>query len=106
MKLDLRDDHVFVVLSRRNLFALLHKLEMPGSARTLLCGDNPIDGKPTSDVVLVVHAEDDEPHYATRIAPPGPMHPATECALDAERVQRVGRAAARSRSNDGSEKLH
>lgn len=106
MKLDLHDDIVLVVLSRRNLLALLHKLHLPGSARTLICGDNNLNGEPARDLVLVVQVEDDEQHYGTRLEPPGPMHPATERALALEQAQRARRPAVRSRSISDSETLH
>jgi len=61
-----------VTLSRRNLLALLQKLEMSGSARTLVSDDCP------AGLELVVRAEDDDEHYRRRDLPPGPMHPRTE----------------------------
>ena len=81
MRLDLRPDSVMVTLSRRNLLALLVKLDQPGSACTLV-SQNGYDenGNQTLDTLLVVHAEHDETHYADR-PPPGPLHPATEQAL-------------------------
>jgi hypothetical protein len=54
-----------IILSKRNLLTLLHKLEMPGSACTII--------KPGGTVVI---AEPDEVHYADRA--PGRMHPDTE----------------------------
>jgi len=56
-----------VVLSRRNLLALLHKLDMPGSNRTIIkpCG-------------TIVRCETDEEHYTGRYIPIGIMHPDTE----------------------------
>lgn len=61
-----------VHLSRRNLLALLTKLDMDGSACTIFTDYDTPDG-----VRLVVTAEDDDEHYADRV-PPGPMHPQTE----------------------------
>lgn len=58
-----------VVLSKRNLLALLHKLMMEGSSRTII--------KPGGVVVM---SEDDETHYAGRR--PGVMHPETECFVE------------------------
>jgi hypothetical protein len=78
MRLDLRGNRVSVVLSRRNVLSLLHKLEMPGSARTLAGADNFVDGEPVDDLLLVVQVEEDAPHYGSRLTPPGPMHPLTE----------------------------
>jgi hypothetical protein len=62
---------VMVTLSRRNLLALLHKLDMEGSARTLIKNEGA--GKH-----LIVQAEDDEEHYNRPEGPAGPMHPETE----------------------------
>lgn len=64
-----------VTLSRRNLLALLQKLEMQGSARTLTSEDCP------EGLELVVRAEEDDHHYGSRSEPPGPMHPRTESFL-------------------------
>lgn len=77
---DVRDERtrVCVVLSHRNLLALLQKLSMPGSARTLFSANGYRDGEMVDDIDLVVSAEDDEPHYASRGFPPGLMHPVTE----------------------------
>lgn len=87
---------VEVVLSRRNLLALLHKLDMPGSARTLTNGDCWEDGRQTpcspdeaeqSDLpptVLVLRSEDDAEHYGKREYGPGVMHPATEAFVQDE----------------------
>jgi len=58
-----------ITLSRRNLLSLLHKLEMPGSARTIVKYSE--DGEE-----VYVIAETDEIVYADR--PPGNMHPETE----------------------------
>jgi hypothetical protein len=67
-----------VTLSRRNLLALLHKLDMPGSARMLENTDVEIDGRYAEGFHFVIHAEDDPEHYRARIEPPGPLHPQTE----------------------------
>jgi hypothetical protein len=56
-----------VVLSRRNILSLLHKLEMEGSERTII--------KPNG---MAVRVESDEAHYADRPCGAGPMHPETE----------------------------
>jgi hypothetical protein len=63
---------VKITLSKRNLLALLQKLEMPGSKRTIYILDN--------GVALGVTAESDEVHYADR-EPAGAMHPETEEAI-------------------------
>ena len=54
-----------VVLSRRNVLALLHKLDMPGSAR-MIVGNG-----------IALRVEDDSEHYKDRV-PAGKMHPETE----------------------------
>ena len=64
---------VVVRLSRRNLKALLHKLDWEESERTLQRQEEP--GGP----ILTVIAEDDPEHYGDRT--PGPMHPETEAAI-------------------------
>jgi hypothetical protein len=69
---------VVVTLSRRNLLALLHKLDMPLSLRTLASYDSYVDGAAVSNVLLVLRCENDEEHYSKRPARPGPMHPETE----------------------------
>lgn len=63
------NDSPTIILSRRNLLALLHKLEMPGSARTIVKYDE--DNKP-----VVVKVASDEEVYADR--QPGRMHEDTE----------------------------
>ena len=56
-------------LSQRNLLSLLHKLEMPGSVRTIIKATD--DGEE-----VLIEAVTDEECYAGR--DPGPMHPETE----------------------------
>jgi len=84
-----RERRVEVTLSRRNLLALLHKLDMPGSVRQLENTDCYEDGVPTSlplgedqaqlpPTTLVLRCEDDDEHYARRVLGPGFMHPETE----------------------------
>jgi hypothetical protein len=73
---------VVVTLSRRNLLSLLHKLEMRGSRRTIANNDAYVDGVAAAGLLLVLQAEDDESHYGARIAPPGPVHPATQRFID------------------------
>lgn len=64
---------VRVELTRRNLLALLTKLDQPGSARTLVKDANP---KLAPDVTrLVIVAVEDDAHYSNRLA--GDLHPAT-----------------------------
>lgn len=81
---------VEVTLSRRNLLTLLHKLDMPGSARQIENNDCFEDGAQTPwypgeeagsllpRTTLVLRCEDDAEHYGRRPAGPGLMHPATE----------------------------
>lgn len=72
MKLYTNGNHIRVVLSKRNLLALLHKLEMPHSARTIC--------KSTDDGFLEVRVEDDSTHYGEDL--PGIMHPETEAFIE------------------------
>lgn len=67
MRVELLNGLPRVVLSKRNLLALLSKLEMPGSACTIVK-----DG-------VYVSSEPDEEHYQGRT--PGEMHPLTEVAI-------------------------
>ena len=80
---------VEVTLSRRNLLALLHKLDMPGSTRQLENTDCYEDGiqispslgqdpTPFPPTTLVLGCEDDDEHYARRALGPGVVHPDTE----------------------------
>lgn len=66
-----------VTLSRRNLLALLAKLEIPGSHCAIDSENAFLDGAPLEGVVFRVISEPDEVHYRDR-PPPGPMHPLTE----------------------------
>jgi hypothetical protein len=67
---------VEVVLSRRNVLALLDKLGQPESTRTIGSEDCP------EDMELVVRIEDDEDHYSGRGQPPGQLEPRTADFLD------------------------
>jgi hypothetical protein len=67
---------VVVTLSRRNLAALTHKLDWPGSFRTIVNRDVHRDGAHAPEMALVLRCEDDDEHYARRRA--GLMHPDTE----------------------------
>jgi hypothetical protein len=71
---------VRVVLSRRNLLSLLHKLDMEGSNREIHNNDCFEDGKqcPINGTLLILNCEDDDEHYSKRLAGPGMMHPETE----------------------------
>lgn len=81
---------VEVTLSRRNLLALMYKLELPDSNRQLESNYSYEDGIQTPvrseeaqvrelpRTTLVLRCEDDKEHYAKRPDRPGPMHPATE----------------------------
>lgn len=72
MRLDIRGRVVHVTLSRRNLKALIAKLDghPANSARTIATIANALK--------LIVTAEEDGIHYANRGYPPGPMVPETE----------------------------
>jgi hypothetical protein len=72
---------VLVTLSRRNLLALLAKLEQSASFRSLISGYVYRDGRLADDVRLAVRAESDELHYHPDREPPGPMLQATEAAI-------------------------
>jgi hypothetical protein len=77
-------EEIRVILSRRNLLALLHKLDMPGSHREIHNNDVFIDGEevPINSVMLILNCEDDDEHYGKRQERghpgPGEMHPDTE----------------------------
>lgn len=104
---------VEVVLSRRNLLALLHKLDMPGSARQLENNDCWEDGQQTpyypgeklgTDLprtVLVLRCEDDDEHYSKREAGPGIMHPDTEAFVREEGSAAGSGEPIKSEGNDG-----
>jgi hypothetical protein len=65
---------ISVSLSKRNLIALLTKLDHEHSGRTIY--------KETEDgYMLIVQAESDEEHYGDRT--PGVMHPVTETDIQA-----------------------
>ncbi len=85
---------IIVKLSRRNLLCLLHKLEMPGSARVIVKSSAEEDeqGEPRCEVY--VNAVTDEEFYVDR--EPGPMHPETvqfaadlQAALEIVRAQKL-----------------
>lgn len=75
-----RGREVVVTLSRRNILSLLHKLDMPGSARQIENNDCWENGEqlPILGHLLVLRCETDDEHYAARDHPPGRMHPDTE----------------------------
>lgn len=84
MRLEVQNGAVATVaLSRRNLLSLLHKLDMEGSARTLVTNDVSDDRGLAGILMLRVVAEDDDEHYGGRDHPPGEMHPQTEAFLAA-----------------------
>lgn len=110
---------VVVTLSRRNLLALLHKLEMPGSQRTIENNDCYEDGEQTPwypgedeqtalpRTTLVLSCEDDSEHYGRRPVGPGVMHPATERYVEAHGgaagevlPMQLPKSAVRRRSDD------
>lgn len=100
VRLDLLDDGVLVTLSRRNLLALLAKLDEPGSARTVASGNAYWRERAIDGVVLAVRAEADAEHYREG-PPPGQMTIETEAAIVGPKpVQALAKAmeAARMRS--------
>ncbi len=95
MRLDPTAEGVVLVrLSRRNVLALLSKLEQPGSARMIVQRGAYVYGVPHEDLILAVHVEPDEVHYANRV-PPGQTSPETEAFI-----------AARTSGNGKPRKLH
>lgn len=77
MRLAIDDTQITVTLSRRNLLALLHKLDWPLSHRRLESSNAYMDGREIS-LSFAVCAEDDDAHYDDRTEPAGAMHPLTE----------------------------
>lgn len=77
MKLEIASSAVIVTLSKRNLLALLQKVDDPYSGRMLRSGNVFRGGARADDIQLTVSCEPDDRHYANR-PPPGPMHPRTE----------------------------
>jgi len=81
--------NVVVTLSRRNLLALLHKLDLDGSARTITSRHayRCLDGRTqlVDDLLLIVRSENDDEHYGGRLFPPGVMHPDTEAFISGSR---------------------
>lgn len=72
---------VIVTLSRRNLLAMLHKIDMPGSARTI----EKDFGYPTA-MTLRLRCEDDAEHYLNESGSEtvaGYMHHETEAFIAA-----------------------
>ena len=67
---------IVVALSRRNLLTLLAKLDGHPPQSACAIAQAGIDGP-----ALLVTAEDNEKHYGSRAAPPGPMHAETEAWL-------------------------
>lgn len=64
MKVQHLEDYTEVILSKRNLLALLHKVDDPTSFKTI------------THRGLIVRVEPDDVHYGGRT--PGPMSKATE----------------------------
>lgn len=73
MKGSIVDGVIQVVLSKRNLLTLLHKLDVPTSKREIV--------KQTGGVFISVRAEDDNTHY--KDATPGKMSTDTEAFIKA-----------------------
>lgn len=70
-------NRMIVTLSRRNLLTLLHRLDVPGEIQGR---DSYLDGAPINFTV-VLRAEEDEPHYARRPEPAGPVTDHTDAFL-------------------------
>jgi hypothetical protein len=71
-----------VVLSRRNLLALLAKLDgAPNGSAMAIMGGADAPG-------CIVRAEEDDVHYGDRPEGPGPMHPDTEDRIQDELAKR------------------
>ena len=69
MKIIAKTEHgIHIRLSKSNVLALLHKVDNPNSAKTLV--------KDVGDTTLIVSVEDDDQHYANDIR--GEMSPETE----------------------------
>ena len=79
MRLDIHDGVHLVTLSRRNLLALLAKLEQQNSTRPIVGRYVYVDGE-LSELALAVRSEPDDAHHADR-APAGPMLEETEAAI-------------------------
>ena len=73
-------EKIEVTLSRRNLLALLHKLDWKGSARTIQ--------KYQDGLVLSIVAEDDYEHYGDGEA--GVMHDETEQFIEWNTIDSYG----------------
>lgn len=71
MRFTISGTSIHVYLSRRNLMALVTKLDWAESMRTI--------GMEGDGASLWVTSEDDETHYGDRV--PGQMHPFTEAQL-------------------------
>lgn len=72
---------ISVILSERNLRALLSKVHDPDSARTITTYNVYEDWTWPKDLLLVVSVESDAQHYAGRTDGPGPMSNKTENAI-------------------------
>lgn len=77
MRLDISPAAVIVTLSKRNLLALLQKVDDATSSRTLVSGYVYEDSRLFDGIELVVRCEPDAEHYADR-EPPGLVHPRAE----------------------------
>lgn len=77
-RLDIDNGLVTVTISRRNLLALIHMLNVGHGYRVIANGDCHRDGEPVKDLILILRPEEDDPHYARRAEPPGQMRPDAE----------------------------
>lgn len=77
-RLDITNGLVTVTLSRRNLLALTHLLDVGHRYRVIANGDCYRHGQPVRDIILILRPEEDEPHYARRAEAAGQMRPDAE----------------------------
>jgi hypothetical protein len=77
VRADIGDGVLLVTLSKRNLLALLQRVDDPFAMRLLTGGYVYRDRELTDGITLIVGCQPDEEHYADREAP-GRMKPSTE----------------------------
>ena len=79
---------VELVLSKRNLLTLLHKVDDPDSANIVYNRDTYVNGVQNLDVpiILAIRAEPDEIHYKDR--PAGQMDPDAEEFINLQKEKR------------------
>lgn len=82
MRVDISSDTqvIALTLSRRNLEALLVKLDIEWSAREIGSANWYRDGEPCNGYIRVI-AEDNDTHYGRENREAGLMHPETEARM-------------------------